>query len=177
MQVSLAFVLLLLASAVLVLSLVALFLRRRTTLPYGEVVYSDADGRARPLISPRRPLSGKPDYVLRIRGGGQIPVEFKSYRYGARPPHPDLIQLGAYLVLLDDLYDWPPPYGVLRYRDRALRVPYTPALREEVLRLLEAVRTGGGEPPEGTDSAALCRACPFQPVCADGARWRQFTRA
>ena len=172
MQVSLAFLLLLAASAVFVLSVVALFQRRRRGLPRGEVVYSDADSRARPLVSPRRPLSGKPDYVLRIRGGWQVPVEFKSYRYGAQPPHPDLIQLGAYLVLLDDLHDRPPPYGVLRYRDRALRIPYTPALREEVLRLLEAVRTGGGEPPEGTDSAALCRACPFQPICADGARWR-----
>ena len=172
MQVSLAFLLLLVASAVVMLSLLALFRRRRTAFPRGVVIYSDADGRARPLVSPHRSLSGKPDYVLRVRGGAQVPVEFKSYRYGAQPAHSDLIQLGAYLVLLDDLHDRPPPYGVLRYRDRALRVPYTPALRGEVLRLLDAVRGGGGEPPDGSGNTMLCRACPFQPVCPDGARWR-----
>jgi CRISPR-associated exonuclease Cas4 len=139
--------------------------RARRVLPRGTVVYSDADGQGRPLLSPHRPLSGKPDYVIQRRRGDHVPVELKSYRRGAQAPHGDLIQLGAYLVLLEDLHGRPPPFGILRYKDRAVRVPYTRELRAEVLRVLDRVQSHGAAPPPGTPHPALCRACPFAPIC------------
>jgi CRISPR-associated exonuclease Cas4 len=114
-------------------------------------------------------LSGKPDYVIRTRRGAHVPVEIKSYRGGARPPHADLVQLGAYLLLLEDLTGKKPQYGILRYRDRTLRVPYTEALRAEVLRLLEQAQRGDARPPAAMPHPSLCRPCPFAPIC-DAAR-------
>jgi CRISPR/Cas system-associated exonuclease Cas4 (RecB family) len=146
--------------------------RARRTLPRGTVIYSDADGQARPLISPLRPLSGKPDYVLRVRRGEHVPVELKSYRRGAHAPHADLIHLGAYLVLLEDLNGEPPPFGNSRYTDRALRVPYTAALRAEVLRLLEEVGHAGKGPPAGMPHLSLCQTCPIAPIREDASSWR-----
>jgi len=148
-----------------ILCLLVLVRHRRRALPSGVVVYSDAAGNAKTLVSPHRPLSGKPDYILRLRRGGHVPVEFKSYRYGAQPPHSDLLQVGAYLVLLEDLQGRPPPYGVLRYADRSLRVPYTPTLRSEVLRVLAELVANGDTTPPGNAHPSLCRACPFMPVC------------
>jgi CRISPR-associated exonuclease Cas4 len=115
-------------------------------------------------------LSGKPDYVLRVRHGSQVPVELKSYRCGVRAPHADLIQLGAYLVLLEDLYGQAPPYGVLRYADRTLRVPFTAELREEVLRLLDEIGHAGKAPPAGAPHPKLCGTCAFAPICDEAQR-------
>lgn len=148
-----------------------LVLRRRAgALPRGEVVYSDVEGRGRALTSPLRPLRGKPDAVIRLRSGALAPVEYKSYRWGSRSPHADLVQLGAYLVLLHDLRGRPPAFGVLRYTDRVQRVRYTAALRREVLTTLEQVRATGRRVPAGRPSRSLCRRCPFAPVCDDAAR-------
>ena len=158
------------ALAALLVAWVVLRRRLGGGLPRGVVVYSDAEGRGRPLTSPARPLRGKPDQVIRLRSGGLVPVEYKSYRRGSRPPHGDLVQLGAYLVLLEDLHGRAPRYGVLRYADRVQRVRYTAALRREVLRLLEEVRANGRRAPEGRPSRALCRRCPFAPICGDAAR-------
>lgn len=160
---------LLLALAIAALYLAVRAWRGRCAMPRGVLVYSDADGRGRPLRSPLRPLSGKPDYVIRDRRGDHVPVEIKSYRSGARPPHGDIVQLGAYLLLLEDLHGRRPRHGVLRYPDRVLRVAYTEALRTEVIRLLAHVQRAGQALPPGTPHPALCRTCPFAPRC-DAAR-------
>lgn len=158
---------LLLGCAALVVACVWLRRRMGGGLPRGEVVYSDADGRGRTLSSPARPLRGKPDQVIRLRSGGLVPVEYKSYRRGSRPPHADLVQLGAYLVLLEDLHGRAPRYGVLCYVDGVQRVRYSAALRREVLRLLEEVRANGRRMPSGTPGRGLCGRCPFAPICGD----------
>jgi CRISPR-associated exonuclease Cas4 len=162
-------VLLLMAVLVVAICLAALARRLGRRLPAGTVVFSDADGRARPLVSPARGLSGKPDYLIRTRRGAHIPVELKSYRCGAHPPHPDVIQLGAYLLLLEDLHGQPPPFGMLQYADRTMRVPYSSALRAEVLKLLAAVAASGAAPPPASPAPTLCRRCPFTPICAERA--------
>lgn len=164
-----ALLLVLVAALLAAWSLAALARRFRTALPSGTVVYSDADGRGRPLHSPVRGLTGKPDYVIRTRRGALVPIELKSYRCGAQPPHGDVVQIGAYLLLLEDLYGRPSPFGVLRYTDRCLRVPYSGDLRAEVLRLLADVVASGARQPAGAPSPGLCRRCPFAPICPDRA--------
>jgi CRISPR-associated exonuclease Cas4 len=136
-------------------------------MPRGRIVYQDGGPRTRPLVSPVHPLLGKPDYVVEVRRGVQVPVEYKSYPFGARPPHADLVQLGAYLLLLEDLAGRRPPYGVLRYSNRVVKVAFSRRLRTEVLATLAAVQQARDTPPRGNPSRALCRSCPFAPICPD----------
>ena len=150
---------------------------RALGLPAGRIVYSDADGEARPLTARRYPLTGKPDYVVLTSGGRRIPVEIKSGRAvrakgGERAPrHEDVLQLVTYLIILDDLYDEPPRYGLLRYADATFEVPYAAGLRDEVLGLLAEMQAldedldETGEAPRGDPSLQKCRACAFKEIC------------
>ena len=152
---------------------------RALGLPAGRIVYSDADGTARPLVARRYPLTGKPDYVVLISGGWHVPVEIKSGRAprvkgGERMPrHEDVLQLVTYLIILDDLYDEPPRYGLLRYADATFEVPYAADLREEVLALLAEMQAldeeldETEEAPRGDPSVQRCRACAFREICDD----------
>jgi len=152
---------------------------RALGLPAGRIVYSDADGAARPLVARRYPLTGKPDYVVLTSGGRRVPVEIKSgraprVRGGERlPRHEDALQLVTYLIILDDLYDEPPRYGLLRYADATFEVPYAADLREEVLTLLAEMQAldedlgEAGEAPRGDPSLQMCRACAFKEICDD----------
>jgi len=160
---------------------------RATGLPVGRIVYSDAEGTARPLTARRLPLTGKPDYVVLTPDGRRVPVEIKSARLRRPrqgepiPRREDVLQLATYLIILDDLYTPPPRYGVLRYANATFEVPYTPDLRAETLDLVAAMQAlddagpdntrarGGDEGPAGTPSIPLCRACAFKRVCDDAA--------
>ncbi len=152
---------------------------RALGLPAGRIVYSDAGGAARPLVARRYPLTGKPDYVVLTSGGRRVPVEIKSGRAPRakggerRPRHEDALQLVTYLIILDDLYNEPPRYGLLRYADATFEVPYTADLRDEVLGLLaemQALDEDLGkteEAPRGDPSLQKCRACAFKEICND----------
>jgi CRISPR-associated exonuclease Cas4 len=114
---------------------------RRAGLPAGALRYSDtgATGEpAAPLFSTRYQLAGRPDYLVE-RGRVMIPVEVKS---GAAPPRPfdsHVLQLAAYCLLVEETYGRP-PYGILRYADRSFQVPYSDALRAELLGMMDVMR-------------------------------------
>jgi CRISPR-associated exonuclease Cas4 len=148
-------------------------------LPPGEIVYSDAGGGAEPLIARNHPLLGKPDYVIQGRDGRRMPVEIKSgraprtQRLRPAPRHEDVLQVVAYLIILDDLFAPAPTHGVLRYADATFEVPYAPGLRREVLRIvarmqaLDAATGSRDRPPRGTPGYETCRACAFRAICDD----------
>jgi len=149
---------------------------RALGLPAGRIVYSDADGAARPLTARRYPLTGKPDYVVLTPGPGghRVPVELKSGRSlrssGKRAPrHEDVLQLVTYLIILDDLYDQPPRYGLLRYADATFDVPYSDDLRAEALDLLAEMQAldETDDAPPGAPTRQKCRACAFREMCED----------
>lgn len=155
----------------------------RTGLPRGELLYSDtghAVGRLappvtdeqgarleRPLYSRRHNLSGRPDYLVRTRGG-VVPVEAKS---AARPPagpyDSHVFQLAAYCLLVEDALGESVPYGLVRYRDGESRVEYTPALREELLALLEEMRAAreADEVHRSHDEPRRCARCAVREHC------------
>ncbi len=141
-------------------------------LPQGKIVYQDADGSGEPLLATSHPLSGKPDYVILSPEGVPIPVELKLTIESDQPQGHHVIQLAAYFVILEDLYDQPPTYGVLRYANQDFRIEYTAALKRKVLRLLaEMERCDDQRPPALTHQlASRCRACPFEPICPIGQR-------
>lgn len=144
-------------------------LRRMAGLPGGAVVAEDLGGRPAPVLrAPRYGLSGRPDVLIR-RPEGLIPVEVKSGSAPARPYDSHRLQLAAYCLLVEEALGERPPYGLIRYRDRTFRVDYTEALREELLRVLEAMRRdlAWGEAHRSHAIPARCRACGFRSICEE----------
>jgi CRISPR-associated exonuclease Cas4 len=143
--------------------------RRRTGLPQGRVIYADTGARSRverPLFSRRYRLTGKPDYLL-DDGGEIIPVEVKS---GKAPPQPypsHVLQLAAYCLLVEETYNACPSYGVIRYRDQAFAVDFTPELEDWLLLTLNEMREGfsASNVPRNHGNAAQCAACGYRPYC------------
>jgi CRISPR-associated exonuclease Cas4 len=116
---------------------------RKSGLPRGEVSYADASGRAQePFISKKLLMAGKPDYVMKDRNGDLIPVEVKSSNAprAGRPYESHLMQLAAYFLLLEDVLQRPVPYGLIRYRNRTLRVANTDELRARLMDVIAQMR-------------------------------------
>jgi CRISPR-associated exonuclease Cas4 len=112
----------------------------RTGLPTRDILYADVGStfpQQAPLTSRRYRLSGRPDYLVRVKDG-VAPVELKSSRSpsSGRPYDGHLFQLAAYCLLVEDVCRVSVPYGLVRYEDRTIRVEYTPSLRAGCLRFL-----------------------------------------
>ena len=165
MGVTVGLALLLLAALVWVWGL---RLRRKTGLPWAPVIAQDTRGRAleKPLFARRIGLTGKPDYLLDVRGN-TIPVEVKPRRRAPRPYESDLMQLAAYCLLVEEAIGAAPPYGLLRYAERTFRLDYTQQVRDELLALLDEMRAALGEPDcdRSHDDPARCRGCGFFEQC------------
>jgi CRISPR-associated exonuclease Cas4 len=163
--------------AVVLLAIVALAmigissrLRRQSGLPEGEVVYEDASGLARkPLFSRRLGLSGKPDYLLRDQDDNLIPVEVKSGTAprGDEPYESHLLQIATYFLLIEDVLQYSTPYGLIRYRDRTLRVKNNDELREELMDVIGQMRALliRGEAHRNHDQPQRCARCSMAHVC------------
>lgn len=144
-----------------------------TGLPPGEVVYSDTgqwEKQEQPLISRRYGVVGRPDYLVRVAGNGQtipIPVEVKSRRRPAEPYASHILQLATYCLLVEDVLKVRPPYGLLRYADATLRIPYSDDLRAQVLTAAEAIRSARSAPdtPRDHREPTRCRNCGYRRAC------------
>lgn len=116
---------------------------RKSGMPQGEVVYEDASGQAQEqFISKRLLMAGKPDYLIKDRNGDLIPVEVKSSNAprAGRPYESHLMQLAAYFLLLEDVLQRPVPYGLIRYRNRTMRVANTDELRVRLMDVIAQMR-------------------------------------
>jgi len=157
----------------LALGLLLLWLARRgqarSGLPQGRVIYADVGGwnrLERPLFSREFLITGKPDYLV-SDGADVIPAEVKSGRAPARPYLSHVLQLAAYCLLVEECYGRQPPYGIIRYADRAFEVDYTPELEDDLLATLDDMRDDldAGESPRNHDEPHRCRACDHRRHC------------
>jgi CRISPR-associated exonuclease Cas4 len=142
--------------------------RHKAGLPAGRVVYADT-GDWRPpeaaFFSARYGLTGKPDYVVETRAG-LIPVEVKSRAAPSQPYLSHVLQLAAYCLLVEDRDGQAPPYGLLKYADAVFEIEYTPALRSELLTLLDAIRDSQkGNVSRSHEEPSRCAGCGYRPVC------------
>ena len=140
---SVLFVALILLAIGVILLAASSRLGRKTGMPRGEVSYADASGQAQePFISKRLLMAGKPDYLMKDRNGDLIPIEVKSSNAprAGRPYESHLMQLAAYFLLLEDVLQRPVPYGLIRYRNRTLRVANTDELRSRLMDLIAQMR-------------------------------------
>jgi CRISPR-associated exonuclease Cas4 len=164
---------LLLALGLLVVSMVsaavARWQRNRLPFPSGRVIHIDTGRLRKPegtLFSANYSLVGRPDYLIN-RGGRIIPIEVKS---GAAPipPYPShLYQLAAYALLVREHFGQAPPYGILKYRDRAIEIPITGQLLDAVMDVLEGIQadSSAGKVDRSHSEAGRCRACGFRSAC------------
>ncbi|HEX3558526.1 MAG TPA: CRISPR-associated protein Cas4 [Pyrinomonadaceae bacterium] len=160
---------------------------RQTGLPAGTLLYSDtgrpvgrlapaevgAEGfrQERPLVSSSLGLVGRPDYLIEA-DDGVVPVEIKSTACPAdgRPYDSHVAQLAAYCLLVEDVLGEPVPFGVIRYRDREVRVEYTVELREHALALLEEMRAASNEGEEvhrSHQDPRRCAGCSLRDACTE----------
>lgn len=166
-----------LAALLILLTLFLLYLARRmrirSGLPRGRVVYVDSrrwKTPPQPLRAPRYGLVGRPDYLLH-QGRAVIPVEVKPGRTPPAPYEADIWQLGAYALLVEEEYGRMPPYGLLVYPERAFEIPFTPDLRQRLLKVLAEMREIGPESvvPRSHDQPARCAACAMREYCGEEA--------
>jgi CRISPR-associated exonuclease Cas4 len=163
---------------------------RRVGLPVGTLLYSDTwrpvgrvaptetDGagrkQERPLVSRTLGLVGKPDYLIET-GGGVVPVEVKSTNCpaGGEPYDSHLAQLAAYCLLVEEVLGAEVPYGLVKYRDREVRVEYTQELKEYALALIEEMKqaaeeaNAGGEVHRSHEDARRCAGCSLRDLCTE----------
>jgi CRISPR-associated exonuclease Cas4 len=157
----------------LILGLLLLQLARRgharSGLPRGRVIYTDTGGwnrLERPLFSQEFHLTGKPDYLV-ADGADVIPVEVKSSRAPAQPRPSHILQLAAYCLLVEECYRRRPPYGIIKYADRAFEVDYTPELEDELLATLDDMRDDldHDDAPRNHDEPIRCQFCGYNQHC------------
>ena len=147
----------------------------QTGLPAGEILYRDTakwQPVEQPLISQRHGLIGKPDYLIRQRIWWRsviIPVEVKSRRRptDARADH--ILQLMTYCLLVEDCLAARPPYGLLRYADATVRIPYTDELRRQVLAAANEIRQGQQARmiARSHTSPERCQQCGYATACGE----------
>ena len=110
-------------------------------------------------------LVGKPDRIV-LRRGFLIPEEKKA---GARGFGNHEAQLGAYLVLIKELFGKRPPYGVLVLGTGVRRkIKNTVNLENKVISTAKAIRAARAElekPLAGTDNPRKCKRCWLSESC------------
>lgn len=120
------------------------------------------------LQSDRLSLSGTLDLLI-SSGGSHYPVEFKDTPGGGGLHH--RYQLAAYGLLVEDTYRTPVRSGFLclTAQKRVVEVPFTPALRARVMRLMEEIRAivRLERMPHGTRVRGRCRDCEYRNYCGD----------
>ncbi len=88
------------------------------SLPKGSemVIADDVENRkgTKPLSSKRHFLVGAPDMIIE-EDGKKIPIEVKTGRIPIKPHFSHIMQLSAYLILMDVNYDQDTPFGYLEY--------------------------------------------------------------
>jgi CRISPR-associated exonuclease Cas4 len=151
------------------LAIVAWWLRRRSGLPIGRVIYSDTgawERNERAFFSEAYRLTGKPDYLVRT-DAGIVPIELKR---GDAPPQPrpgHVLQLAAYCLLVEEAFNERVPMGIIRYDDKQFAIDHTPALRQTLLGTLAAMRDKLDEGDARRDHAdpRRCAACGVRHAC------------
>ncbi|NPV57296.1 MAG: Dna2/Cas4 domain-containing protein [Anaerolineae bacterium] len=160
---------LLLALAAVVLLLLARRKRVASGLPPGRVIYDDSGAQRtleKPLYDPLLNLTGKPDYLVDV-DGVWVPVEVKSGYAPAQPYQSHVMQLAAYCRLVAVTSGKTPPYGIIRYRNRALAVDNTPALQAALAEQIAAMKIADRQVdvPRSHQNPARCRSCGYRHHC------------
>jgi CRISPR-associated exonuclease Cas4 len=162
-----------LAAVLMIIAGLLLWWGRRKRLaagiPPGRVIYTDSGAMSKvekPLYDAQLNLTGRPDYLIK-RQGYWIPVEVKSAWSPSLPYENHVQQLAAYCLLVERATGKRPPYGILKYRNRAYEIVYTRQLETGLLNLLVEMRNQmrRGEADRSHDLPARCARCGYRSKC------------
>ena len=142
-------------------------IRRELHLPDGEIIYVDDMEKAPILKSERYGIWGRPDLLLKS-GEDYIPVEIKTGRIPRGPHFSHIMQLTAYMLLVEENYR-APPYGILMYGPQVYRIDYEEGLKrimlEKVAEMRKALKTG--EVHRNHNRPGKCRHCSRRDICPE----------
>ena len=130
---------------------------KQEDIVYGKILHSE-----------KYDIQGKPDYIFRTRYlKDLIPMELKSGSVDEEDPTPfpgDLLQLAAYFLIVEEVYEKRPKEGRLLYSNCMFIVRNTRRLRRQVKHTLHDMRDmlKTGE-QEVDPSFVKCRHC----ICRD----------
>ncbi len=159
---------LLLLALGLILWLISQSQRKSSGLPKGELLYSDnkvLQNLPKLLHDPELELVGRPDYVIRDDGGFLIPVELKSASAPSHPYESHIVQLMAYCRLVDVHFGQRPPYGIIQYKDRAFKIPYSRDNEHKLYDLISQFRDSSSNGKRSHNSPGRCRGCGYASIC------------
>ena len=108
-------------------------------------------------------------WCKRATGGKSfvVPVEVKSRARPAQPYASHILQLATYCLLVEENFEAAPPYGLLRYADATLQIPYTDELRRRVLDTAAEIRQARRAPDvrRSHSEPQRCTACGYRSAC------------
>lgn len=164
-----------LLGALFFLYMVLRYSRMVTRLKYehgiedGTIEYVDTlDEDSKVLFSEKYGLRGRPDYILN-KGGKLVPVEVKTGRVPRGPLFSHILQLAAYCLLIEEKYNRPPPYGMIRYNDIQHKIEYTEELRNILISKLDEMRkiNESGEAHRNHNRPSKCKGCSRKKMCPE----------
>lgn len=134
----------------------------------GELAYSDLDRPGETLRSEKYDLAGRPDYIVR-RQEEYLPVEVKTGRTPDTPHDSHLMQLGVYLVLVEEQYGRRPSRGYLQYPERTFEVAFTDEFRDKVLETSLRMRLAEmtGVIHRNHERVGKCKGCSRRALCPE----------
>jgi len=125
-------------------------------------------GESRLFSSDKYALRGRPDFIL-YSDGKHIPVEMKTGRTPQGPLFSHILQLGAYLLLVEEVYKSPPPHGILRYPERDEKIDWNEDLKKLVLEKMAEMREkmASGDVHRNHNRPGKCRGCSRRKGCPE----------
>jgi len=142
-------------------------IRKELKLPDGEIIYVD-DLKSSPILkSQKYGIWGRPDILIKV-GDDYIPVEIKTGRIPKGPLFSHIMQLTAYMLLVEENYRTP-PYGLLKYGPYVYRIDYEEDLKKILLKKVEEMRRAlkTGEVHRNHNRVGKCLHCSRRDICPE----------
>ena len=119
------------------------------------------------FFSEKYGLRGRPDLIL-MEDGKRVPVELKTGRTPRGPLFSHILQLAAYMLLVEEEFE-APKEGMLRYSERDDRIEWSDELRMMVTFKLEEMREkiNTGEVHRNHNRPGKCRGCSRRSGCPE----------
>ncbi len=143
--------------------------RRHAALPTAKILYDGLAAGAVPLVAHTHGLHARPTLVERLDDGLARVVMACQGTPPAVPSAAQALWLTACAIAAEEALAITISVGILRYAERDIAMPITPALRALLLRRLAELRQAQeGGPHLTRQDPTVCRACVYHAMCPIG---------
>ena len=133
----------------------------------GKIEYIDME-RSKVFKSEKYGLSGRPDYIIKLRNQ-IIPVEEKKGRTPRGPLFSHILQIAAYCLLIEETTGEAPSHGLLKYPEHEHDIEYDDDLKGVLLQKLQEMRVvmEKGDAHRNHNRPGKCLNCSRREVCPE----------